>query len=34
MTARGAVRARNMLLASGGYAANPEMFERMVGVPL
>ena len=28
------VRARNVLLASGGYAANPEMFERMVGVPL
>lgn len=28
------VRARNVLLAAGGYAANPEMFERMVGVPL
>ncbi len=28
------VRARNVLLASGGYAANAEMFERMVGVPL
>jgi fumarate reductase flavoprotein subunit len=28
------VRARNVLLAAGGYAANPEMFERLVGVPL
>jgi fumarate reductase flavoprotein subunit len=32
--ARRPVRARNVLLASGGYAANPEMFETMVGVPL
>jgi fumarate reductase flavoprotein subunit len=28
------VRTKNLLLASGGYAANPDMFERMVGVPL
>jgi fumarate reductase flavoprotein subunit len=28
------VLGRNVLLAAGGYAANPEMFERMVGRPL
>ena len=28
------IAARSVLLSSGGYAANPEMFERMVGVPL
>ncbi len=28
------VRARNVLLASGGYAGNAEMFEKMVGRPL
>ena len=32
--ARHVVSGKSILLASGGYAANPEMFERMVGVPL
>lgn len=28
------ISARSVLLSSGGYAANPAMFERLVGVPL
>lgn len=28
------IQARNVLLSSGGYAANPVLFEQMVGVPL